>query len=169
MKIYEIGILSGRHHLITCGPSFSEIIGFSIRAVYPIIPHPHANIPILRTAFFCARYCGNHPSLLFCQHGIDSCKCIGLCIRNIGRGHEFSRERSGSGDQMLKFPVAESFLQQIMIIVPVAFILSANLSSPIHASSQTCRQGDGQSSSQSGAYSPSPACLHLYGLAFRKQ
>ena len=30
-------------------------------------------------------------------------------------------------------------------------------------------RGDGQSSSLTGAYSPSPACLHLTGLAFRKQ
>ena len=30
-------------------------------------------------------------------------------------------------------------------------------------------RGDGQSSTRMGAYSPSPACLHLYGLASRKQ
>lgn len=30
-------------------------------------------------------------------------------------------------------------------------------------------RGDGQSSSRGGAYSPPPACLHLYGLTSRKQ
>ena len=30
-------------------------------------------------------------------------------------------------------------------------------------------RGGGQSSSRAGVYSPSPACLHLIGLAFRKQ
>ena len=45
----------------------------------------------------------------------------------------------------------------------------ANLSSPSDVSSQTCGQGRRTIFLPAGAYSPSPACLHLYGLAFGKQ